>query len=286
MPSLRELRRHVASVESIAKITNAMEVVSSARVHRLRSRAEATHPFAVKSWEVLSHLASASEAQIQENPLFCGYGQAKSIGMLLITSERAMVGAYNHNIISFALEYAHSQQASVEVITLGRAGRAAMLREGCAVHADLTPPGDRADIASLSPVARVVVDGFAQRTFEQVTLVYTQFQEGVRLQPTARQLLPLCPTEESKPRQYIYEPDPVTLIQELLPRIIRFQIYQAYLESLLAENTARMAAMHTATQNAEQLIDRLTLSYNKARQEAVTAEILEILVGSLTGGGS
>ena len=276
MASLREIKRHIASVQSISKITGAMEVVAEARIRRLRAREEATTAFALRSWQVLNHLAAAAEDEGREDPVFTGYADVSHIGILLITSGRGLVGAYNENVISLAIEFAQSQSAAIEMITVGRTGREAMLRRGYPIHADFASE-ERLELHDIAAVAQVILDGFEQRTFENVVMAYTQFGRGTTLRPTLRQLLPLTPSEMTGRRNYIYEPQPKRLLDALLPRIIRFQIYHAYLEAVIAENAARRAAMHAATQNADDLIAQLHLGYNKARQEHITAELMDIL---------
>lgn len=280
MPTLRDIKSHISSVRNIAKVTRAMEMVSAARNQRLVARVESTRVFADKSWEVLNHLAAAAEAGVRANPLFCGYSAVDRIGMLLITSDRGMVGAYDANILTAAARYIEAHEQRVQVITIGKVGRTAMLRQGVPIHAEFTSLGDDIDISDLTPVARVIQEGFDRRTFDQVVIAYTQFRPGARLKPAVRQLLPVCPEDVSNARAYIYEPSPSELLMALLPRLIRFQIYQAFLESQAAENTSRMVAMHAATQNASDIIGGLSISYNKARQQAITSEMLDILGGA------
>jgi len=280
VPTLRDIKSHISSVRNIAKVTRAMEMVAAARNHRLMAQVESTRVFADKSWEVLNHLAGAAESGIRENPMFCGYSQVSQIGLLLISSDRGMVGAYDANVLNMVSRYIQDHASRVQLITIGKTGREAMLRQGVPIHAEFTNLSDKIDITELTPVARVVLDGFREHVFDEVHIAYTQFREGTRLRPEIRQLLPVCPEIKQDKREYIYEPDPNELLMALLPRLIRFQIYQAFLESLAAENTARMVAMHAATQNATEIIDNLTVSYNKARQQAITAEILDILGGA------
>ncbi|NLG28914.1 MAG: ATP synthase F1 subunit gamma [Chloroflexi bacterium] len=282
MPTLRDIKGHISSVRNIAKVTRAMEMVSAARNHRLLARVESTQVFADKSWEVLNHLTSAAESGVRENPLFCGYSEVNRVGMLLISSDRGMVDGYDANIIGAANQYIAAHKERVQVITIGKVGRTAMLRQSVPIHAEFTNIGENVEIGELTPVARVLLDGFTNHLFDQVVIAYTQFRSGVRLKPTIKQLLPICPEATSDARAYLYEPSPSELLMALLPRLVRFQVYQALLESLAAENTSRMAAMHAATQNAGDIIEGLTISYNKARQQAITSEILDILGGTST----
>jgi len=280
MPNLREIKTHIQSVQRIAKVTRAMEMEAAAKNRRVRSRAESSRPFAVKSWEVLAHLASAAESYVRTNPMFCGRARVDRIGMLLFTSDRGMVGAYNHNVIAMASRYIESSQVPVELVTIGKMGRDAMLRRGYHIHAEFAQLADTIDIAAMSPVAGVLLDGFRDRIYDQAVVAHTQFRPRARMRPTVQQLLPLCPLEPAQPRPYIYEPGPEQLLQALLSRLVRFQIYQAFLESLAAETMSRMVAMHTATENASDLVDHLTITYNKARQQAITREISDIMGGA------
>jgi F-type H+-transporting ATPase subunit gamma len=249
MPNLRDIRDHIQSVRSISKVTNAMEVVATARAHRLRARVEATRPFYEHSWEVLNHLIAASDPEIAENRMFCGYAQPERIAIILITSNRGMVGGNDLTVVSMAERLIDRIRASVGV-------------------------------TDLTPVARVVLDGFEQEEFHQVQLAYSQYRPGARMKATMRQLLPVCPSDTEGRRTYIYEPEPEQLLDMLLPRIIRFQIYEALLEGLAAENTALMIAMQSATQNANELVNDLSVSYHKARQENITTELMDILGGT------
>jgi F-type H+-transporting ATPase subunit gamma len=285
MPTAREIKGHIYSIRSISKVTRALETVSAVKNRRLQARLESTRIFAEKSWEVLNHLVSAAESYAQVNPLFCGYPDVKRLAMLLIASDRGMVGTYNLDVIALATNLCRSSPLPVELITIGKIGRDAMLRRGFQIHADFSQLGDAPDITAMTPVARVLLDGFHDRIFDKVTMVYTQFKPGARLRPTTRQLLPVCPERPVTSREYIYEPEPQELISALLPRLIRFQIYEAFQESLFAENVSRMMAMRSATRNAQELIENLTMSYHKARQQAITAEIMDILGGAGAVGG-
>lgn len=280
MPTLHEIKTHIQSVQRIAKVTRAMEMEAAAKNRRIRSRVESSRPFAEKSWEVLAHLATAAESYVRTNPMFCGHARVDRIGMLLITSDRGMVGTYNHNVIVMASRYIESRHMPVELVTIGKVGRDAMLRRGYHIHAEFAQLADTIDIAAMSPVAGVLLDGFRDRIFDQAVVAHTQFRHRARMRPTVQQLLPLCPLDIAQPRPYIYEPDPEQLLQALLSRLVRFQIYQAFLESLAAETVSRMVAMHTASENASDLVDHLTITYNKARQQAITREISDIMGGA------
>ena len=280
MSTLREIKTHIQSVSNISKVTNALGVVSAAKTHRLQMRASSTRAFAEKSWQVLNHLAASAEASLRENPLFCGHAPIRRTAILLVTSNRGMAGAYDQNAISMALRRIDAAMAQVETITVGRVGRDEMLRRGTPIHADFSHLDDKLDIEAITPVARVILDGFRKRVFDECVMVYTRFAEGAKLKAVARELLPICANPIERPRDYIYEPSPDKMVERLLAQILRFQIYAALLESLAAENTSRAVAMRTATHNANDLVGDLQIRYNKVRQQAITAELLDILGGS------
>ena len=281
MPTLRDIKRHITSVESIAKITNALEAVAMSRIGRLTARAQATRPFATRSWTVLNHLAATAAAQLAGNPVFCGHDAVERIGLLVISSDKGMVGSFNSDIVAHAVGYAEQQTVPVDVIALGRIGRESMLGRGYPVHADFAST-ESPETAEISSVAQVLLQGFGGRSFQEVVMVFATGGRGTPIHPLTRPLLPLRPSEGEVHREYIYEPDPEELLRGLLPRIIRFQVFQAHLESLIAENMSRRMAMRTATLNANDLIGDLSRSYNKARQENITAEMVDLLGGSAT----
>lgn len=278
MASLRDIKRHIVSVQSIAKITGALEAVATSRVSKLVAQSKDTRHFAERSWRVLNHLAAA-ETQLADLPVLRGYGTVERIGLLVISSDKGMVGSFNDSIVSLSVEYAESQSAEVQVIALGRLGREALLKRGYTIHADFGS-SDSPETADIASVARVLLQGFDEGSFQQVIMAYSTGGRGTPVRPVTRLLLPLQPSEPESPREYLYEPDPETLLRGLLPRIVRFQVFHAHLESLIAENVSRRMAMRAATQNATDLIGELTRSYNKARQESITSELVDLLAGS------
>ena len=283
MPNLRDIRNHITSVQSIAKVTRALEVVSGVKGRRLQARVESTHGFADRSWQVLNHLAACAGEVTRESPFFRAR-EVHTLGVLLITSDRGMVGPADENIFLKALEYVTARGVEAKWLTLGRIGRVNLLQRGQTIYADF-PHQEKGDITQLAPVARLLLDGFAKGTFDEVWVAYTQFRPGAMLKPMIRRLLPIQPDLPSTPRFYVFEPSPQEILEELIPRIILFQVYEAFLEALTAEHIARNAAMHTATKNASDLLENLRLTYNKTRQQRITAEILDILGGTLGVGG-
>lgn len=279
MPSLREIKSHITSVRSISQVTKALEVVSAAKNHRLQDRMASTRAFADKSWQVLTHLA-ASATDMAEMPIFRGRSPVRRIALVLMTSNRGMVGSYDSDIIGLALRHATTRDVETDFITIGRIGRNALLHLERPIHADFSQIEDKADITQLTPVAQVALEGYEDETFDEVWIASTRLQSGVRLIPSVERLLPIQSPQPALPRQYIYEPDPNQIIAALAPRIVRFRIYQAFLEAVAAENAARTVAMHTATHNANDLLKHLRVSYNNVRQRSITSEILDIVNGS------
>jgi len=280
VPSLREVREHIRSVESISKVTKALEVVSVAKRQRLEVRIDNTQGYAQKSWAVLAHLAEAAGPEIADEPLFRGRKEIRHIGAVLITSQRGMAGAYDHNVVMRAQSFASGVGVPVAFVTIGRVGREAMLRQGYKIHADLAFR-DNLTLIDVTPLARLLLDSFVEGVFDRIVLIYTQFHSGARLEPTVQELLPIVSTTSKRHRSYIYEPSIEALIRSLVPRVVRFQLYQALLESFAAENASRAVAMRSATQNAQSLLEDLSLSYNKARQQAITEELRDLLGGSM-----
>jgi F-type H+-transporting ATPase subunit gamma len=280
MPPLREIRDHMQSIESIAKVVRALEVVSTATSHRLQERVERTQSYATRSWELLSHLAAADDAVLAQHVALKGHGQSGPTGLLLFSSNRGMAGGYDANVIAKALETIESAANGVTLITIGARGHEAMLRRGLEIVADFSLLDERSELEDATPLASLALEGYEQRRFERVALVYTEFHKGALLRARVRQILPVQVAPVSRVRQYIIEPDATQLLEMLLPRIIRFQIHAALLESFAAEHASRAVALRMATNNADEVILHLTQDYNKGRQQAVTEEMLDIHSGA------
>jgi F-type H+-transporting ATPase subunit gamma len=286
MSSLREIKGHISSVRSIAKVTRALGMVAAAKSRRLQGQMERTRPYAEKAWHVLQHLA-ASSSDVHRETYFYGHGETRRLGLLVITSDRGMVGAYNNSVIEVVNRYLRLRELPTEILTIGRLGYNALLRQGHTMgplQASLELPASShagaVDMAGLAALSDTMLEGFQSGAYDEVAIAYTQFAAGVRWQPTVRTLLPIAAEAAATQREFIYEPEVSELVAALVPRLLRFQIYQVYLEALVAEHTARMVAMRTATHNGNELIDKLTTQHNKARQEAITTEIMDIVGGA------
>lgn len=294
MASIREIRRRIKSVKNIAQVTRAMQMVAASRMRRAQEQALASRPYAAKAWEILTHLAAQKGDVEQLNPLLTQREQVKNIAIIMITSDKGLAGAYNNNMIRAVIRYmSETGHNKANLVTIGRKGRDFMARYGRNVMATFIDFPDRPTALDISPIARLVIDGFLSGEYDEVYVGYSEFINTLNQQPTIRLLLPIHPghleskvlseyLEESPATtsDYIYEPDPVTLLDEILPRFTELQIYQAILEAQASEHSARMVAMRSATENANELVDDLTLTYNKARQEAITNEMLDIAGGA------
>lgn len=257
-----------------------MQMVAASKMRRAQEQALATRAYAEKAWELLTFLASQMPVEEPPHPLLT-YRSVNTIGLLLITGDRGLAGAYNHNIIRLAAEFIREATSPVKLVTVGRKGRDLMLRYGGDILAEFTGIPDQPAFSDVTPIARTVIEDFLKGTFDQVIIAYTDFINTLVHRPALRQLLPIRHVREVRPiGEYIFEPGPQAILEEVLPRFTELQLYQAILESLASEHSARMVAMRNASDNAEALVDDLTLSYNRARQEAITKEIMDIAGGA------
>lgn len=291
MSTAREIRRRIRSVKNIAKVTGALEAVSASKVRKAQAAATATRAYASAGRRVLAHLAERSDGSMS-HPLLDSREQVTNISMVLITSDRGLAGPYNTNIVRDAMDFekAHSE-AQMQYITVGRKGRDLMLRRGATVVAEFTDLEDNPSILAITPITRTAVDDFLKGVVDEVYIAFTDFVNTLRQEPRIMRLLPLEPEQsigEEQPEHvpsgptavYTFEPTPQAILDEILPRFTELQLYQAILESQASEHSARMMAMRNATENANALTDELTLTYNKARQLAITSEILDIVGGA------
>jgi len=293
--SIREIKRRIKSVKNISQVTRAMQMVAASRMRRAQERALSSRPYAAKAWEILTHLAVQTGNTEQLHPLLSNRAEIRNIAIILITADKGLAGAYNSNIIRKTSQFMRdSDHTDAGLITVGRKGRDFMIRfqrKVAAEFADLPPLPSSLDIA---PITRLVLDGFLSGEYDEVYLAYTDFINTLVQDPTVRLLLPIRPGDieskvmseylssegPTKTVEYLYEPNPAVLLDTLLPRFTELQIYQAVLEARASEESARMVAMRNATDNAKELIDDLTLTYNKVRQGAITKEMLDIAGGA------
>jgi F-type H+-transporting ATPase subunit gamma len=295
MASLRDIRRKIGTVKNIKKITTAMKMVAAAKLRRAQDRVAAARPYAEKMRELIAQVAPrVPEAVITRHPLL-QHREEASIGVVVITSERGLCGSYNNNIVRHALEFLNGKRAAgvdVELITIGRRGTNSLRNR--------TWPADQAfsmlDVGAPFEQVQVLIDaivGLYSRPVDPVSEVYVVFAEfvnAVTQHPQVDRFLPIeagaMPSagEDEGVRatnlEYEFEPEPEKLLDVLLPRFIDNQVYQYLLEATASEYGARMTAMSTASDNAGEMIDSLTLQYNRARQDAITKELMDIVGGA------
>lgn len=296
MATERELRKRIASVKNIAQVTNALAAVSTSKMQRAQKQVQATRVYAGKAFEILNNLASQPGMAQGGHPLLTTRPTIKNTGLILITSDRGLAGAYNANIVARAEKFIHALKMPAQVITVGRKGRDLMIRRGYNVIASFDNLPDPPSTLDTSPIAQVVVDDYLKGKYDQVFVAYTDFINVVNRVPAVKQLLPLRPLDFEgmavaefvktldlrgvAERTYSYEPEATALLNTIVPRFTDLQVYQCLLESLASEHSARMVAMQNATDNASALIEELTLQRNKARQASITGEILDIVGGA------
>jgi F-type H+-transporting ATPase subunit gamma len=284
MSSTREIRRRIRSVKNIAKVTKAMETVAASKMRKAQQQVLATRPYASRAWEVLTYLARLRSSNAAEQPLLL-QRTIKRICVLLISGDRGLAGAYNGNVIREAAKQIAAWEAQgleVSLVTIGRQGRDWMLRHGPLLRAEFTGLSDRPTSNDIAPVASILIEDFVSGTYDAVYIIFTNFVSTLRQEPVMWQLLPIVTAHPEVPMaaDYIFEPDPQTILGEVLQGLTEIQILQAVYESIASEQSARMVAMRNATDAANDLIGDLTLSYNKARQEAITKELLDIVGGA------
>lgn len=269
-------------------------MVAASRMRRAQEQVLATRAYTAKAWEILLHLAAQRDSGQAVHPLLTRRDPIYRTGIVLITSDKGLCGAYNTNVIRAVLRFMEGLKHSPHLITVGRRGRDFMIRHGAHVVAEFSDLPDRPSVLDATPIARTAIDDYLAGEFDEVYLVYTDFINTLRQEPTIRRVLPIIPGEIASsvmreyigdvtrhlPGEFIYEPNAEAILATVLPRFTELQVYQAILEALASEHSARMVAMRNATENANDLIDDLTLSYYRARQEAITREMLDIAGGA------
>lgn len=281
MATAREIRRRIRSVGNIGQVTRAMQAVAASKMRRAQERTLASRPYADRAWEILTYVAAQPAAGKALHPLL-EQRTVRNVGLLLITPDRGLCGGLPTNVIREAVGFMARQRVPVRVIGIGRKGTHFMIRQGVDVHAEFIELPDLPPLAEITPIARLAVDDFLNESFDQVYLTYADFINTMVQRPVTRQLLPIQPAvlEGAGAIVYTIEPDPETVLGQVLEGFTVLQIYQAILDAQASEHSARMVAMRAATENAEALVEDLTLTYNRARQEAITRELLDIAGGA------
>ncbi len=292
MPSLKDLRNRIASVKATQKITKAMQMVAAAKLRRAQEAAEAARPYAERMDKVLANLGERVNANEGASPLLVGTGSDKVHLLVVATAERGLCGGFNSNIARLARAHAKKlldQGKSVKILCVGRKGRDALRRDLSSHIIDLIDMKavKKLGFEDADKIGKRVLEMLGNGEFDVCTLFFSHFKSVLTQEPTALQLIPvnLPEAEESEAAQgaqaaYEYEPDEDEILADLLPRNVSTQIYRGLLENAASEQGARMTSMDNATRNAGDMIDDLTLLYNRSRQAQITKELIEIVSGA------
>ncbi len=281
MANIRLIRRRIRGIQSTAKITRAMEMIAALKMRRAQERGLAGRPYSDKIRQVLADLAALPYAGDLLHPLLQRRPVTK-IAIVHITPDRGLCGGLNANLNRMAAGFILEQTVPVTLIVVGRKGLDFMRRYGRDIRAEFTRLGDQPSLLDTLPISRIIIDDYANGLIDVVYLVYAQFVSTMLQRPILQQVLPVEPAAipSAQNVDYIYEPSSALVLSQLLPRFVEMQVYQAIVESIASEQSARMVAMRNATDNANELIQDLTLMYNKARQESITRELLDITGGA------
>lgn len=280
--NLRDIRKRISSVRSTQQITKAMKMVAAAKLRRAQENMMATRPYATKIYEMLSRLAARTSADI--HPLLARRDPQR-LELILFTSDRGLCGAYNINLMQRAEKFLEEEKKKYEQIYfsfIGRKGRDYFRKRKMPIHWEKVNFFGRVDYNMAAQIGQDLIKAYTANEVDMVCLLYSEFISPLQQRPVLKTILPIAPRleEEELEVDYLYEPSAAEILSQLLPLYIEVQIYQALLESLASEYGARMTAMENATKNAAEMIDKLTLFYNKVRQASITKELIEIVSGA------
>ena len=281
----KEIRGKIKSVENTKKITKAMEMVAASKMRKAQERMRAARPYSEKIKKIASHLGQANPEFVHP---FMEVNQAKGVGFIVVTTDKGLCGGLNTNLLRIVSQKFRDLQASghtPKAMAIGNKGLGFLNRSGVEVASHLTHLGDTPHLDKLIGPVKVLLDAYVGKQINAVYLCYTKFINTMKQEPVIEQLLPLSGQElrdahHKNSWDYLYEPDAPTVIEDLLTRYIEALVYQAVAENMASEQSARMVAMKSATDNAGNVIGELKLIYNKTRQAAITKELSEIVAGA------
>ena len=291
MPGTKELKRRIKSIGSTKKITRAMQMVSAVKMRKAQSAALSSRSYSELAAQIISNLSDKVDPKY--NALLSQTSNSKKIGIILITSNRGLVGAFNTNLVTALNKYLQENNYNAEVVAemvaVGRKGREAMLRLGKTIFAEFEKADRQVRLSEILPISELITKEYLAGTYSKIIIAYNRFVSTITQKPSIKQVLPIQPDKkEHLPDQdkkytyeYLFEPNPEDVLNYLVPRIIESQIYQAVLESDASEHSARMIMMKNATDAANELITDLTLSFNQLRQSNITKELSEITAGRI-----
>jgi F-type H+-transporting ATPase subunit gamma len=282
MATLRDIQRRIKSVQSTQKITRAMKLVAAAKLRRAQERIIAARPYAGKMAELLGNLVGGADGDT--HPLL-EQREGPRRQIVIITADKGLAGAFNSNVIRRSLEFVRaSNTTELTLVVVGRKARDFYRRRDYTIKRDMIGFWDRLAFSHAQELADYFMQQYLDNEVDEVHLMYNEFRSVASQRPVRQQLLPIPKAEGEQEAaesvDYIYEPSPAAILGDLLPRHVRMQVYRALMESLAGEYGARMTAMEAATRNAKEMIEVLTIQYNKARQEKITKELLDIVGGA------
>ncbi|MEA3241545.1 MAG: ATP synthase F1 subunit gamma [Pseudomonadota bacterium] len=282
MANLRDIRKRIASVKSTQQITKAMQMVAASKLKRAQDSVVAARPYAIKMSDVLASLALRTESG--KHPLL-EHREEKNVELIVMTSDRGLCGGFNHNVIKASENFITGKQGEYENILLsvvGKKVRDFYRRQGKEFATEFLNPGT-VTFSYAEEIATDAIDRYVEKTTDAVYVIYTEFKSAMTQNVIVQRLLPVEPMELAEDEvavEYIYEPSEDELLADILPRYVYTQLFRMLLESVASEHGSRMTAMDSATSNAVEMVDRLTLLYNRARQAAITTELMEIVSGA------
>jgi F-type H+-transporting ATPase subunit gamma len=283
MPSVRDIRRRIRSVENTGKVTNAMSLIAASKMRRAQNAVLQGRPYAEKIREVIAHLAAQPGDDWTSTQPLLQVRPVQRIGLLAITPDRGLAGGLHSSINRRIAQFILQQSAPVRTIIVGRKGRDFMVRTGQDLKAVFTDLSDRPALTDTTPISRMLIEAYTEGEVDEVYIAYARFISTMSQQPVVEKLLPVTPAPLSGTERvgYIYEPDAITVLGALLPQFVDMEVYHTLLEAIASEQSARMVAMRNATDNANSLAEDLTLVMNKIRQDTITNELLDLVGGQV-----
>jgi F-type H+-transporting ATPase subunit gamma len=280
MPSVRQIKRRIRSVENTAKITKAMSMIAASKMRRAQEAALQGKPYSEHMQNLLANLAAQPMDEDEIHPLL-QRRPVTNVGLIVISPDRGLTGGLISNINRAASAFIEEQEANVKTVAVGRKSRDFLVRAGLDVRAVFSDLPDRPLLTDITPAAHILIEDFTNGEMDAVYVAYAEFVNTTVQRPKVEQLLPVVPAdlEATQAVGYIFEPDAQTVLSELLPRYVEMQLYHALLEGIASEQSSRMVAMQNATDSADEMVDDLTLVMNKVRQETITRDLLDIVSG-------
>jgi F-type H+-transporting ATPase subunit gamma len=281
MANTRIIRRRIKGVQNTAKITKAMEMIASSKMRKAQERGLAGRPYSDKIKQVIADLAALPKTDEGIHPLMQKRA-VKKVCLVLVTPDRGLSGGLDANLNRKAASFILEQKTEVTSIILGKRGIDFFRRFGREIRAEFSKMGDKPSLIDTLPISRIVIDDYTNGLIDMAYIVFPRFINTMRQVPVVEQILPVIPAENTQKlhADFIFEPNPMAVLNDLLPRFIESEIYHVVLESIASEQSARMVAMRNATESANELLQSLTLSYYKARQDSITTELLDIVGGA------